>query len=128
MIIVLSIFRYYQIVVMEQTSLSNSSKLPSQYTLNELGPYNKASYRPGLPYIAAEISSSSFSSIFSIGDGKAYSRFDRKRRSNSPVKYRNVALKPETEYSAFQRVFVSEVSGIPLISFIPIFIRNGKKR
>ena len=96
---------------------SASLRDPSRYTLKELGPYNAATYKPGIPYIAAEISSVSFVSKFSIGDGKDYSRSNRKRRNNAGIKYSNVALKPNTPYVVFQRVFLSNVSKPPVTSF-----------
>ena len=94
----------------ENTTSSTNRKDPKLYTLNELGPYNAATYKPGTPYITAEISSASFVSKFSIGDGKDYSRSSRKRRNTGGVKYTNVPLKPNTQYYVFQRAFISDVS------------------
>ena len=97
-------------MVYEHTTSPTNRKDPQQYTVNELEPYNAATYKPGTPYITAEISSASFVSKFSIGDGKDYSRSGRKRRNTGGVKYTNVPLKPSTQYSVFQRVFISDVS------------------
>eukprot|EP00112_Aurelia_sp_Birch-Aquarium-sp1_P008512 Seg194.3_Seg194.2 transcript_id=Seg194.3_Seg194.2/GoldUCD/mRNA.D3Y31 product="Coagulation factor VIII" protein_id=Seg194.3_Seg194.2/GoldUCD/D3Y31 len=98
--------KFYHIVVLEHTASSTNLKNPSLYALNELGEYKAATYKPGTPYITAEIAS--FVSKFSIGDGKSYSRSSRKRRNTEGIKYTNVALKPNTQYSVFQRAFISD--------------------
>eukprot|EP00794_Sanderia_malayensis_P007927 gene7927-8782_t len=97
--------KFYQIVVTESTNLQ---PLPSTYKKENLGPYDASKYQPGTPYIAAEFSSSAFSSAFTVGDGKDYSRSQRRRRNTAGNTYSNVALKPGTSYSVFQRAFVSE--------------------
>ena len=97
---------------------------PSRYTLKELGPYNAATYKPGTPYVAAEISSASFVNKFFIGDGKDYLRSNRKRRHTRGIKYSNIALKPDTPYSVFQRAFLSNVSKPSVSSFLQFFPRG----
>ena len=101
--------RYYHIVVIEHLPGSNLRDT-SSYTLQALGPYDVVTYKPGIPYITAEISADSFVSKFAVGDGKDFSRSNRKRRHAGKIKYSNAALKPNTKYFIFQRAFLSNVS------------------
>ena len=89
---------------------STSAKPPDEWLPSELGPYDASTYRAGKPYVTAVLSS--YVPKFSVGDGKEYSLSSRKRRNIGNVIYKNVPLKANTEYVAFQRAYVSKVDMI----------------
>ncbi len=99
--------RYYQVIVIENVSGSSLAK-PDTYKTGSISAYVASTYKPGTPYITAEFSSSSFSTSFTIGDGKQYSKSKRKRR-NTAGQYTNVGLKADTAYLVFQRAFLTDV-------------------
>ena len=86
---------------------SASVKAPQEWLPSELGPYDAATYRVGKPYVAAVLSS--YVSSFSVGNGKDYFSSNRRRRNVVSVTYKNVQLKANTYYLAFQRAYVSQV-------------------
>ena len=97
--------RFYQIIVVEHSKGSNTPlKDPDSYKPSMIGPYTSST---DIPYITAEFTA--LTSTFVVGDGKQYSKSKRKRRSSTSGTYTNVALKPETSYSVFQRAYVTSV-------------------
>ena len=86
---------------------NTSSKLPDKLLRTELGPYDESTYRAGIPYVAAVLSS--YAPKFSVGDGKEYKVSNRRKRNVEPVIYKNIPLKANTEYFVFQRAYVSQV-------------------
>ena len=94
---------------------SVSSQSPDEWLPSELGPYDEATYKAGIPYITGVLSS--YVGNFSIGDEKEYVSSNRKRRNIGSLVYKNVPLKANTKYLVFQRAYVSQV-------LFPIFSTN----
>jgi len=93
----------YHIIVQESSSLSKS---PDEWLPSQLGPYDASTSKTGQPYVTAILSS--YMSKFVIGDGKEYKASSRIRRNVGSGTYKNVPLKPNTEYLVFQRAYVSQ--------------------
>lgn len=100
-----SMFRYIQIIV---SRLATSNK-PDSYPSENLKAYEANASTKQHTYIAAEFDVETFkSNLFTIGDGKTYSRSAiGKARS---ILYENAELYPDTFYSVFQRRFRNNVS------------------
>ena len=112
----MNFFRAYHIIVQESSSLSKS---PDEWLPSQLGPYDATTYKTGKPYVTAVLSS--YATTFVIGDGREYKVSRRKRRNIGSGTYKNVPLKPNTEYHVFQRAYISQVC-LEIITNLPFFL------
>ncbi|XP_028402371.1 uncharacterized protein LOC114525314 [Dendronephthya gigantea] len=89
--------KYIQIVVVK------TNRKPTKHPGNDLQPYDKNTVNTK-PYIAAELEKTfvNKNSLFTVGDGKSYSKAARTRRD---ISFKNARLELDTGYSVFQRTF-----------------------
>ena len=89
---------------------NDEGESPNSFKTTELMTYTEAkkSANPR-PYIAAVITPSGFTELFTLGDGKNTSYPTSRRRRSTSSYYHNGPLEPDQSYRIFQRIFTGKV-------------------
>lgn len=89
---------------------SDDDESPDSFENAELMTYAEAkNSKNPIPYIAAVITPSSFTKLFTLGDGKNTSYPTTRRRRSTSSDYHNGPLEPNQSYRIFQRIFTVAV-------------------